>query len=510
MTNWTMTNEEFEAVLAAADAAAPAFAALTPAARAAALVAAGDALDAAADELVPIAIRETGLGEPRLRGELRRTTVQLRLFADVVAAGEYLDVRIDDADPGFVLGPRPSLRRFLAPVGPVLNFAASNFPFAFSVMGGDTAAALAAGCPVVVKAHEGHPELSRRTADIAAAALTAAGMPEGTLGLVLGRLAGVQALEDPRITAAAFTGSTGGGLYLAGIAASRPVPIPFFGELGSVNPAFVTRQAAAQRLGEIVTEFAASVSGSAGQLCTKSGFLFVPRGADLDDQLVSEVAAVPEQRMLYPGIANGFAARRFEILSTEGVSTVVGGASRADDKGQSWVTPTFVRTDVKSLRQRADALLDEAFGPLAIVVDYDDPAELPGLVTEFFPGNLTGTIHVGTDERLEDYAPLATELAAHSGRVLFNGWPTGVAVTPAMTHGGPFPATTGFGGTSVGTASISRFLRPVTFQNAPEAVLPPPLRDDNPWNVPQHRAPAGQSVDWGTLGRRQSAEAKQA
>lgn len=497
MTNWP--NEEFEAVLSAAAAAAPVLAVATPAARAAALVAAGDALDAVADELVTIAMGETGLGEPRLRGELRRTSVQLRLFAEVVAEGAYLDVRIDDADPDFVLGPRPSLRRYLAPIGPVLNFAASNFPFAFSVMGGDTAAALAAGNPVVVKGHEGHPELSRRTAEVAAAALSAAGMPDGTLGLVLGRESGVRALEDPRIKAAAFTGSTQAGQYLASIAAARPVPIPFFGELGSVNPVFVTRAAAATRLEEIVAGFAASVSGSAGQLCTKPGFMFVPRGVDLEAPLTSEARGVPEQRLLYPGIASGFAARRDAILTSDGVVTIREGASRTDDAGESWVTPTFVRTDVATLRRRGEAILDEAFGPLAIVVDYDDPAELPGLVEEFFAGNLTGTIHLGTAEQAEDHAPLVAQLAAHSGRVLFDGWPTGVSVTPAMTHGGPFPATVGFGGTSVGTASIARFLRPVTYQNAPEAVLPPSLREDNPWKVPQQRALAGESSDWGSL-----------
>jgi NADP-dependent aldehyde dehydrogenase len=491
------TPVDLDRILSAAAEAAPIVAGTAPRERAVALVAAADALDAAAAELVPLGMRETGLAEARLTGELKRTTVQLRLFAETVAGGSYLDVRIDDADPDFVLGPRPEVRRFLVPLGPVLNFAASNFPFAFSVAGGDTAAALAAGSPVVVKAHEGHPELSERTGEIVASALVAAGLPEGTLSVVFGRDAGIAALRDPRIEAAAFTGSTSGGVALAEIAASRPVPIPFFGELGSVNPVFVTPAAADAGLDALAAAFVASVSGSAGQLCTKSGFLFVPRGADLP--VADPAAGVAPHRLLHAGIADGFRGRRERILATEGVETVAVGDVSDGEDGGVWATPTFARTDVATLRRERDALLDEAFGPLAVVVDYDDPTELPGLVDEFFPGNLTGTIQTAPGEDPSGFADLAGAIAAHSGRVIVNGWPTGVAVTPAMTHGGPFPATVGGAGTSVGTAAIARFLRPVSYQNAPEGILPPALRDDNPWGVPQRRSPAGESASWGTL-----------
>lgn len=493
------TAAELDAILSAAAHAAPRLAETSPTDRAEALNVAAAALDEAADELIAIAQRETGLTEPRLRGELRRTTVQLRLFAEVVADGSYMDVRLDEADTAFVLGPRPDLRRYLAPVGPVLNFAASNFPFAFSVAGGDTAAALAAGCPVVVKAHNGHLELSQRTAQIAGAALVAAGLPEGVLSIIVGREVGVAALKDPRITAAAFTGSTDGGLLLAEIAASRPTPIPFFGELGSVNPVFVTSAAAATRGDAIAGELVESVGGSAGQLCTKSGFVFVPRGTVADDIIADAATSVPEHRMLYPGIADGFLQRRRTILASEGVTPIAAGEVRSDDDGQTWVTPTFVRTDLATLRRRRDDLLDEAFGPLAILVEYDAADDLPGVVAEFFPGNLTGSVHTAEGEDAASLASLVDALAAHSGRVVFNGWPTGVAVTPAMTHGGPFPATTGFGGTSVGTTSVSRFLRPVSYQNAPAAVLPAPLRDDNPWDIPQQRAVAGESASWGRI-----------
>ncbi len=492
-----MTDTILEAALAAASTAAPLLAALSPRERAAALVAVADALDAAADELVPIGRRETGLGEARLRGELRRTTVQLRLFAEVVVDGSYLDVRLDAADPDFALGPRPDLRRYLAPIGPVLVFAASNFPFAFSVAGGDTASALAAGNPVVVKAHTGHLELSRRVAAIAAAALEGAGMPPGTLGLVEGRANGVAALRDERIAAAAFTGSLSAGRLLADLAAARPVPIPFYGELSSVNPVFVTPAAAAAGCDAIAAGYVTSVGGSAGQLCTKPGFLFVPAGTGFAGPAGEAAADVPEHRLLHPAVAAGYVERRAAILATPGVTVVAAGTVREDDEG-TWATPTLVVTDVATLRARRGDLLDEAFGPLSVVVEYDDPTALAALVPELFPGNLTGTVHVAPDDATPGLAALLDALARTSGRVLVNGWPTGVAVTPAMQHGGPYPATTA-GGTSVGTAAITRFLRGVAYQNAPQSLLPPPLRDDNPWGVPQHRAPAGDSMRWGDL-----------
>lgn len=264
-----------------------------PAVRADALRAAAAALEAAADELVALAHEETGLAEARLTGELRRTRVQLRLFAHIVEDGRYLDVRIDDADPEFVLGPRPNLRRVLWPIGPVLNFAASNFPFAFSVAGGDTAAALAAGCPVIVKAHPGHPGLSARTAQVAARALLDAGLPPATLQLVEGQETGVALLEHPAVRAATFTGSLRAGRFLSDRAAARPDPIPFYGELGSVNPVLVTAPALAERGDEILEGFVASVSGSAGQLCTKPGFLLVPEGTDHADRVAVAACFCP-------------------------------------------------------------------------------------------------------------------------------------------------------------------------------------------------------------------------
>jgi NADP-dependent aldehyde dehydrogenase len=492
------TPDQLERIAQLAADLTPVWAATAPRQRATALVAAADALIAAQTELVATAMEETGLTEDRLVGELKRTAVQLRLFADVVVDGSYLDVRIDEADSEFALGVRPDLRRYRIPLGPVLNFAASNFPFAFSVAGGDTASALAAGCPVIVKAHSGHPRLSAQTARVVSGALEAAGAPHGTLQLVSGRSAGVTMLKHPRIAAGSFTGSIAAGRKLADLAAARPTPIPFYGELGSVNPAFVTAAALSERAEEITAGFATSVSGSAGQLCTKPGFLFLPAGHGLRDELAAHVAAASEHRLLYPGIAAGYRDRRDTILATPGVVPIALGSLRFDEEGQGWATPTLVSVSADDLLAQRERLLDEAFGPLSIVVEYGSEDELASRADELFQGNLTGTVHAGAGEDTAAIRALVQWITQHAGRVLFGGWPTGVAVTPAMQHGGPWPATTNDSGTSVGSAAINRFLRPVSYQNAPQGLLPPPLRDDNPWRVPQRRSPAGESQSWGT------------
>jgi len=493
-----MTNQvhSVDDVAARAEAAARPFADLEPRTRAQALVDLADAIDASAAELIVTAMRETGLGEARLQGEVRRTSNQLRLFAEVVVEGAYLDARIDEADPQYVIGPRPDVRRVLQALGPVLNFAASNFPFAFSVAGGDTAAALAAGCPVIVKASPGHPELSVQTADIVVGSLTASGMPDGVFQLVSGQELGTALLRDARIRAASFTGSTRVGRMLAEIAATRNIPIPFFGELGSVNPAYAT-PGAFEREPQLISGFLTSVAGSAGQLCTKPGFLFVPAEAELGD-LAGRLGLPDEHRLLNPVIGGAFADRRAQVLDASGVTVHLEGSVREGEGGQWFATPTVVEVTTEVLA-RTEMLLDECFGPLSILVRYRDTAELAPLHRRLFPGNLTSTLHA-TDAELDsgEWTALITELAATSGRVLFSGWPTGVSVTSAMQHGGPFPATT-TDATSVGTASIGRFLRAVAYQDAPAAVLPMPLRDDNPWNIPQRRSAAGLSQGWGRL-----------
>lgn len=483
-------------VAGTAAAAARPFAAIEPRTRARALVDLADAIDHSAADLIVTAMSETGLGEPRLQGEVRRTSNQLRLFAEVIVEGAYLDVRIDEADPQYVIGPRPDVRRMLQPVGPVLNFAASNFPFAFSVIGGDSAAALAAGCPVILKAHPGHPELSAQTAAIVIGSLAASGMPDGVFQIVSAQEAGIALLRDDRIRAASFTGSTRIGRMLAEIAATRDIPIPFFGELGSVNPAYATRGAFEQEP-QLIEGFLSSVAGSAGQLCTKPGFFFVPADVELGD-LAVQLALPAEHRLLNASLGSAFADRREQVLAMPGVTVLLEGSVREADDGQTFATPTVVEVAIDQLATH-ESLLDECFGPLSIIVRYRDSAELAPLHRRLFPGNLTSTLHA-TDSELEsgEWSALITELGATSGRVLFAGWPTGVSVTSAMQHGGPFPATT-TDSTSVGTAAIGRFLRAVSYQDAPGSALPVPLRDDNPWNVPQRRSPAGLSPGWGNL-----------
>ncbi|TCO41488.1 NADP-dependent aldehyde dehydrogenase [Kribbella antiqua] len=463
------TPAELEQALADAAAAAPALGASEPAVRAGWIRAVADALDAAADELVPIAMRESSLPEPRLRGEVARSSGQLRMFADVLAEGSLLEVVIDTADANAKPVPRPDLRRVLVPLGPVLVFAASNFPFAFSVCGGDTASALAAGCPVIVKAHPGHPELSLRTAEVMIEALRVAGAPAGTLNLIQGFDVGVTALKDPRITAAGFTGSVPAGKALHEIAVTRPEPIPFYGELGSLNPVFVTQAAVDARGKDIATGYVGSFTLGVGQFCTKPGLLFLPAGHGLQDQLTEAAGGVAEAPMLNDRIKEGFASGLDRLQKVEGVRVWASGGA------------TLLQTTVAELLSRQDEILEECFGPVSIVVEYNGVDELRAAV-EAFEGNLTATLHAeSSDTKLAgELLPLLT---ARAGRVLWNGWPTGVAVSWAQHHGGPFPSTVGSIHTSVGVTAARRFQRPVAYQDTPDAVLPAVLKDSNPAGI---------------------------
>jgi NADP-dependent aldehyde dehydrogenase len=463
------TPAELEQALADAAAAAPALGASEPAVRAGWIRAVADALDAAADELVPIAMRETSLPEPRLRGEVARSSGQLRLFAEVLEEGSLLEVIIDTADPQAKPVPRPDLRRVLVPLGPVLVFAASNFPFAFSVCGGDTASALAAGCPVIVKAHPGHPELSVKTAEVMIEALRVAGAPAGTLNLIQGFDVGVTALKDPRITAAGFTGSVPAGKALHEIAVTRPEPIPFYGELGSLNPVFVTQAAVDARGKDIATGYVGSFTLGVGQFCTKPGLIFLPSGHGLQEQLAEAVGGVAEASMLNDRIKEGFSSGLDRLQKVEGVRVWASGGA------------TLLQTTVTELLDRRDEILEECFGPVSIVVEYDGLDELRSAV-EAFEGNLTATLHAESADT-ELAAELLPKLSARAGRVLWNGWPTGVAVSWAQHHGGPFPSTVGSIHTSVGVTAARRFQRPVAYQDAPDAVLPAVLKDANPAGI---------------------------
>ncbi|AJT43150.1 aldehyde dehydrogenase [Psychromicrobium lacuslunae] len=441
-----------------------------PGQRASGLEAMADALDAKVDQLVPIAQQETHLAEARLRSELQRTTFQLRLFAETLRDGSYLEVRIDHADPQWPMGaPRPDLRRSQVPLGPVVVFAASNFPFAFSVAGGDTASALAAGCSVILKAHSGHPRLSLAVAEIVSAALEQAGAPLGVFHVIFGLESGKAALSDPRIKAGSFTGSIQGGRALFDLAQSRPEPIPFYGELGSVNPVFVSASAAAQRPEQIAQEFITSMTLGAGQFCTKPGILFVPDESQILEALKAASWPAPAA-LLNDRIVKGYRDSLSDLSSAPGVELVV---SAADDPDGS-PAPSLLSTSLQSLLAHPKQLTAEVFGPTALVVSYQHEEELVQ-AAEVFEGQLTSTIIGNDDDQIA--AELISVLSRKAGRILWNQWPTGVSVTYAQQHGGPYPATTSVTSTSVGTAAVSRFLRPIAYQGFPQHLLPVELRE---------------------------------
>ncbi|WP_433136189.1 aldehyde dehydrogenase (NADP(+)) [Actinomadura nitritigenes] len=464
---------ELEQILSRTARAAPAYSAMPLRTRTALLDAVADALDASGKELIPIAIEETHLSHGRLSGELARTTFQLRLLADEMRSGRPLDVRIDLPDPDWGSGPRPDLRAMRIPIGPVLNFAAGNFPFAFSVAGGDTAAALSAGCPVIVKAHPGHPQLSAATARIVSAVLAEHGAPDGTFALLTGDQAARAALTDHRIKAGAFTGSPTAGRALFDLANSRPDPIPFYAEMGGINPVFVTPSAVDERGRQIAQGLAASFALGVGQFCTSPGTVFVPdHAADgFAAEVISAVQDAQPEPMLNDRIMQGYLEGLQALHATPGVQ-----AAHLGKRSETGVTPSVLRTTLPAVLANPPAYLHECFGPVTLIVDtpagrLPDAARLP-------TGELTATIHC------TDPDPAAPELMAlllpRVGRLVFNGWPTGVAVAHAMTHGGPYPASTLPLGTSVGTAALERFLRLVTIQDAPPALLPEALRDGVP------------------------------
>jgi len=473
------THDLERAVAAAVDAVRS----LAPAAaRAGLLESVAEALEAQADPIVARAGAETALPEGRLRGELGRATGQLRLFAGVAREGSWVDARIDTADPGRQPIPRPDVRSMLTAVGPVAIFGASNFPLAFSVAGGDTASAWAAGCPVVVKAHPAHPGTSELVARAIARAAAAVGLPAGVCSLLFdeGHEVGVELVRHPSIRAVGFTGSQRGGLALARLAFERPDPIPVYAEMGSVNPIVVLVGALTGRVDELADGLFGSCTLGVGQFCTSPGVVFLPAGGD-GDRFVERVASLVRSSrldpMLTPGIASAFAAGS-DRLRAAGATLVAEGVASAEV-----AAPAVARlweSDVETVGLTPD-LLEEVFGPSTLVVRYgelDEVVELAGRI----PGQLTATIHAA-DHEIEAAAPAWEALARRAGRLVFGQFPTGVEVSDAMVHGGPYPATTDPRTTSVGTRAVARFARLVAYQNAPAALLPVELQDENPRGV---------------------------
>ncbi|SFF54837.1 aldehyde dehydrogenase (NADP(+)) [Blastococcus tunisiensis] len=465
------TTNDIDRLCQGALAAAPALDGLGRSRRAALLWTLADALEARREDIVALADRETALGTTRLSGELARTGYQLRLFAEVLEEGSYLEAAIDHAGDT-PMGPRPDLRRMLLPIGPVAVFGASNFPLAFSVPGGDTASALAAGCPVVVKAHGSHPATAQLVFQIMEQAAREAGAPEGTLGLVHGLQAGADLVAHPAIRAVGFTGSVNGGKALLEIIERRPDPIPFFGELSSLNPVVVTPQAAHERGTEIGQGLVGSFTLGAGQFCTKPGLALVPSGEGGDAvvaTMIEQVRQTAPQVLLNEGIAAAYSRISGQLAELPGVRALAEGGSPSGDGFQA--APQLLETTTELL---SPEMTEECFGPVAIVVRYGDENELFAAL-ERMPSSLTATVHRGAGETALPLA-VSQQLRGRAGRLVYDAFPTGVAVSWAQHHGGPWPATnTQY--TSVGTTAIRRFLRPVTWQDAPAELLPAELTE---------------------------------
>ena len=425
-------------------------------------------IDLLGDKITEIAHQETGLPEARLVGERGRTTGQLNVFADHIEKGEYLDQRHDAALPEREPLPRPELRLIQRPIGPVAVFGASNFPLAFSTAGGDTASALAAGCPVVVKAHSAHPGTSDLVAQAVDNAIKKSDLHPGVFSQIQGgnRAVGTGLVTHPLIKAVGFTGSLGGGRALFDLCASRPEPIPFFGELGSVNPMFVLDGSISEDVQALADGWTASLTMGAGQFCTNPGIVVLNKGENADafiERAKSNLVDVASQTMLTDGIAESYRDGRDKISATEGVREVL---RTSCDLRQA--TPYLYETSARTWLEN-ETLGHEVFGPLGMIVTTESADEMHEFA-EALEGQLTCTVHCSSADK-ETTKSLVPLLERKAGRVLFNGYPTGVEVADSMVHGGPYPASTNFGATSVGTLAIRRFLRPVCYQNLPDFLI---------------------------------------
>ena len=466
--------EEINAAVQAAEDAFWSYGYVTCEKRAAFLNTIADEIEVRAAVITQIGCVETGLPEARLNGERGRTTGQLRLFADHILQSDYLDRRHDAALPDRQPMPRTELNMIQRPIGPVAVFGASNFPLAFSTAGGDTAAALAAGCPVIVKAHGAHPGTSEIVAEAVLAAISKCNIHAGVFSLIQGgdsREVGAQLVQHPLVKAVGFTGSHLGGRALFDLCAARPEPIPFFGELGSINPMFIFAGAMANRGSTIAEGWAGSLTMGAGQFCTNPGVVVVLEGGDAEQfsQTANDaLTKTPAQTMLTDGIASAYRAGQERMAEISDVYQVMSSTFE-----QRKASPFLYRTTAQNWLSNT-ALMEEVFGPLGIIVTAQNLEEMR-VVALSLPGQLTCTLHIDKEdtEAATGFMPI---LERKAGRLLANSFPTGVEVSDTMVHGGPYPATTNFGATSVGTLSIRRFLRPVCFQNIPHALLPQDLR----------------------------------
>jgi NADP-dependent aldehyde dehydrogenase len=473
------TGDEVEAAVQAAEAAYPAYRSTSPAQRAAFLDAIANELDALGDDFIQHVMRETALPEARIRGERSRTSNQLRLFAEVVRRGDFYAARIDRALPQRTPLPRPDLRQYRIGVGPVAVFGASNFPLAFSTAGGDTASALAAGCPVVFKAHSGHMLTAAHVAGAIDRAVASSGVPAGVFNLIYGAGVGEALVKHPAIQAVGFTGSLRGGRALCDMAAARPQPIPVFAEMSSINPVIVLPQALQGRGEQVAGELAASVVMGCGQFCTNPGLVVgiqSPQFEHFVQTLVARMADQGPQTMLNAGTLRSYQNGVQHLLAHPGIQHLAGQPQTGNQ-----AQPQLFKADVSLLLNGDPLLQEEVFGPTTVVVEVADAEQLAEALRHL-QGQLTATLIAEPDD-LRAFASLVPLLERKAGRLLLNGYPTGVEVSDAMVHGGPYPATSDARGTSVGTLAIDRFLRPVCFQNYPDALLPDALKNANPLGI---------------------------
>lgn len=475
------TLEEVNQACLAADQAFDDYSTTSPEIRAHFLDTIADEIDALGDDFIHTVTMETALPEGRIRGERGRVTGQLRLFAEVLRRGDFFGARIDAALPDRKPLPRVDLRQYKVALGPIAVFGASNFPLAFSTAGGDTAAALAAGCPVVFKAHSGHMATAEFIAECIVSAVKKCQMPAGTFNMIYGGRVGADLVKHPKIQGVGFTGSLEGGMALYNLTQNRPQPIPMFAEMSSVNPLVVLPKALEARGDKIAGELLGSYTVGCGQFCTKPGLVIGVKSAAFDAFVNTLVASSKEsapQVMLNKGTLESYNKGIAHLTAEDGFKVIAQGL--APTKVSEAQTHLF-QADKKVLLAGSAVLQHEIFGPMTIIVSVDSEAELLDGI-KALGGQLTATV-IGDDADFVDSTKLIHLLSKKAGRVLFNGYPTGVEVCDAMVHGGPFPATSDARGTSVGTAAIDRFLRPVCFQNAPAAVLPAPIDNKNSLHI---------------------------
>jgi len=470
------TPAEVNAAAEAAAAAAPAYRALPAARRAEFLEAIAAEIDALGDDFVALVGRETALPAPRIQGERGRTSGQMRLFAQVLRRGDFYGARIDRAMPDRQPMPRVDLRQYRIGVGPVAVFGASNFPLAFSTAGGDTAAALAAGCPVVFKAHSGHMATAECVADAIIRAAEKTGMPAGVFNMIYGNGVGEALVKHPAIQAVGFTGSLKGGRALCDMAAARPQPIPVFAEMSSINPVLMLPEALKQRGATIAKELSGSVTMGCGQFCTNPGLIIGLRSPEFSAFLDSFAAAMADQgpqTMLNAGTLKSYEKGLAALHAHPQVKHLAGQAQEGNQ-----ARPQLFQADVSLLLEGDELLQEEVFGPTTVIIEAADQAELIRALHALH-GQLTATL-IAEPADLAAFAAVVPVLEQKAGRLLVNGYPTGVEVCDAMVHGGPYPATSDARGTSVGTLAIDRFLRPVCYQNYPDELLPEALKNANP------------------------------